>query len=128
MEKEFKTIEKQIEILKNRNLINLAIIRNICAHDEKLYDVRLKYKIPVTIYHDKLEMKKIKGNHTKGIKDLFSIVIILKELLSKENFEEFYKVVISDIEILKKNITSININKILYRKGFLKNYKYLINL
>lgn len=109
-------------------LINLAIIRNICAHDEKLYDVRLKYKMPTTSYHDKLKMKKINGNYTKGIKDLFSIVIILKKLLPKKDFEDFYKFIILDIENLKKSITSININKILYRMGFPINYKYLLDL
>lgn len=109
-------------------LINLAIIRNICAHDEKLYDVRLKYKMPATLYHDKLKMKKINGNYTKGIKDLFSIVIILKKLLPKKEFEDFYKFIILDIENLKKSITSININKILYSMGFPINYKDLLDL
>lgn len=109
-------------------LINLAIIRNICAHDEKLYDVRLKYKMPATSYHDKLNIRKVNGNYVKGIKDLFSIVIILKELLPKKDFKEFYKLLLSDIENLKKNITSIDIKQILYRMGFPYSYKNLLAL
>ncbi len=84
--------------------------------------------MPATSYHDKLKMKKINGNYTKGIKDLFSIVIILKRLLPKKVFEDFYKFIILDIENLKESITSININKILYRMGFPINYKHLIEL
>lgn len=109
-------------------LINLAIIRNICAHDEKLYDVKLRYKISATKHHDDLQIKQAKGNYLEGIKDLFSIVIILKELLSKEDFDEFYKKVISEIEELKNKIKSISIDKVLYKMGFPKNYKKLLEL
>lgn len=32
-------------------LHNLTLIRNICAHDEKLYDIKMKNRIYSTIYH-----------------------------------------------------------------------------
>lgn len=38
-------------------LHNLTLIRNICAHDEKLYDIKMKNRIFNTIYHKKLQIK-----------------------------------------------------------------------
>lgn len=32
-------------------LHNLTLIRNICAHDEKLYDIKMRNRISSTIYH-----------------------------------------------------------------------------
>lgn len=130
-QKEANAVSKKFNIsykILRTYLINLAIIRNICAHDEKLYDVKLRYKISSTQYHKKLQIKQDKGNYTKGVKDLFSIVIILKELLSEKDFEEFYKLIVSNIEELKINIKSINIYKILYKMGFPRNYKRLLKI
>ena len=38
-------------------LHNLTLIRNICARDEKLYDIKMKNRIFNTIYHKKLQIK-----------------------------------------------------------------------
>lgn len=65
------------EILKIY-LTNLGEIRNICAHDEKLYDVSLRFKISSNSYHSMLKIEKVKGNYKNGVQDLFSIVLILK--------------------------------------------------
>lgn len=109
-------------------LMNLGNIRNICAHDEKLYDVVLTKRIHITEYHKKLGLIKKDSKVLNATRDLFSIVIILKILLEQENFYIFYKKLIEEIEILGKNLTTISINKVLYRMGFPKNYKKLLNL
>ena len=36
-------------------LHNLTLIRNICAHDEKLYDIKMKNRISSNIYHKKMK-------------------------------------------------------------------------
>lgn len=63
---------------------NLAIVRNLCAHDEKLYDIRLRKSIANTKYHPLLNIS------NNGYKDLFSIVIMLKMLLEEKGFIKFY--------------------------------------
>lgn len=108
-------------------LQNLTLIRNICAHDEKLYDIKVKSRIFPTCYHERLNIKK-NNKYQYATRDLFSIVIILKMLLEQEQFDEFYKNVIADIEKLDKELVSININKVLYKMGFTKNYKELLNM
>ncbi len=109
-------------------LMNLGNIRNICAHDEKLYDVILKNRINNTNYHKKLNLIKIDGKTAYATRDLFSIAIILKVLLEKEQFNEFYNRIIETIKELESNLLSLKIDKVLYKMGFPKNYKNLLEL
>lgn len=113
--KEFETI-----------LHNLTLIRNICAHDEKLYDIVLKNRIMSTKYHKLLKIESINGNYKIGTRDLFSIVIIMKLLLDKNNFVEFYEKIISEINILNKKLISVEIECVLNKMGFSKTYKRLL--
>lgn len=107
-------------------LHNLTLIRNICAHDEKLYDIKMKNRIYSTIYHKKLNIENINGNYKCETRDLFSIVICLKLLLNKKDFNCFYSKLIGNIQELEKSITTIKIQSILNVMGFPKNYKKLL--
>ena len=109
-------------------LHNLTLIRNICAHDEKLYDIKLRNRISSTIYHKKMKVENKNGNYQYATRDLFSIIIILKLLLEKEKFSVFYIEMINDIEDLKKKLSTIQIDKVMYKMGFPKNYKELLRL
>ena len=109
-------------------LHNLTLIRNICAHDEKLYDVKLKSRISTTKYHKVLNIENKNGNYKLATRDLFSVVIILKLLLEKEDFNNFYAEIIKNIETLEKELTTVSIKKVLYKMGFPDNYKDLLNL
>lgn len=109
-------------------LMNLGNIRNICAHDEKLYDVILKNRINNTNYHRKLNLIKTDGKTAYATRDLFSIVIILKVLLENQQFIEFYNRIIETIKELESNLLSLKIDKVLYKMGFPKNYKKLLEL
>ncbi len=109
-------------------LMNLGNIRNICAHDEKLYDVILKKRINTTPYHRNLNLIKNDGKTVYATRDLFSIVIILKTLLEKEQFNEFYNRIIETITELENKLLSLKIDKVLYKMGFPKNYKNLLEL
>lgn len=122
-----KRFNLQSNILKIY-LINLGNIRNLCAHDEKLYDVILKKRIGITKYHKLLGLEIKDTNTMNGTRDLFSIVIILKILLQENQFNSFYRKVIMCIEKLQSKLLSININKVLYRMGFPKNYRDLLKL
>lgn len=116
--KNFNIIEKRLKSY----LGNLAIIRNLCAHDEKLYDIKLRKGIANTKYHQLLDIS------SNGYKDLFSIVIILKTLLENREFAKFYNILINDLEELKHNIKSVEFIEILDKMGFPQNYKKLLNM
>jgi len=129
--KEQNTISKKYNLRINEFKIilhNLTLVRNICAHDEKLYDIKLKNRISNNIYHKKLKIESKNGNYKCATRDLFSIIIALKLLLEEEQFYKFYTEIIKSIEILKKQLITITLDKVMYRMGFPKNYKRLLKV
>ena len=85
--KEFKFVTEK-ELAQMIDL--LSRFRNVCAHNERLYDYRyLKGEIRTTAVHKKLGLKKKKGYYLQGKKDLFAVVIIFKYLLTDEDFGDF---------------------------------------
>lgn len=129
--KEQNTISKKYNLRINEFRIilhNLTLARNICAHDEKLYDIKMKNRISSTTYHKKLKIANKNGNYQYATRDLFSIVIALKLLLEEEQFNRFYTDIKRSIEKLKKELHTISIDEVLYKMGFPKNYKRLLKL
>ena len=109
-------------------LHNIAIVRNICVHDEKLYDLKLNNAIIKNNIHFNYNLDLQDGKYSNGYKDLFSIIIILKVLLKEIEFKKFYTILINDLEELKENIKSIDFIQILNKMGFPQNYKKLLNM
>lgn len=64
--------------------------RNVCAHGDRFFNYRTKDSITDTVIHEKLHIPQISGRYQMGKNDLFSEVIILKYLLDKEDFRNFY--------------------------------------
>ena len=129
-QKEQNTISRKFNLQISEFKIylqNLTLVRNICAHDEKLYDIKLKNRIYPTKYHQKLNISQ-NDKFLYATRDLFSIIIILKMLLEKEDFYNFYITIIKNIEILKAELITISINKVLNKMGFPNDYKKLLYL
>lgn len=129
-QKEQNTISRKFNLQISEFKIylqNLTLIRNICAHDEKLYDITLKNRIYPTKYHKKLNIIK-NDKFLYATRDLFSIIIILKILLEKVEFYNFYINIIKNIDILQTELITISINKVLYKMGFPDDYKKLLYL
>lgn len=106
----------------------LANYRNLCAHEDILYENRTQKSINATIYHKLLKIKKEDDEYTKGKNDLFALVIMLKQLLSGEDFKNLVYEIDHVIETLNYNIVSIKLDKVLDRMGFPNNWKDLINI
>ena len=129
-QKEQNTISRKFNLQISEFKIylqNLTLIRNICVHDEKLYDITLKNRIYPTKYHKKLNIIK-NDKFLYATRDLFSIIIILKILLEKVEFYNFYINIIKNIDILQTELITISINKVLYKMGFPDDYKKLLYL
>lgn len=109
----------------------LAVHRNICAHDERFYCIRLDhygYDIGDTIYHEKFNIPKINEYYTSGKKDLFAVVIIMKKLLNTEEFHEFIEDIKKQVEELKNCLNTVSIDQVLERMGFPKNWFKINNM
>ena len=104
-------------------LILLSNYRNLCAHEEIVYEHRTERVIPDTNYHEIMNIPKMDGEYIYGKNDSFSIIIIFKILLNKKNF----RLMMKEIELLDGKVDSISINKILDRMGFPQNYIEIIS-
>lgn len=100
----------------------LSNYRNLCAHEEILFDHRVQRKINDTIYHQKLDIPKMDGEYIYGKDDLFALIIILKQLLRKDDFNYMIKELDYEINLLSSKLKSISIGKVLDRMGFPINY------
>ncbi len=82
--KEFKSVsENALETF----LDLLTRFRNVCAHNERLFDYKYyKRGIVDTDIHAKLQIGKRNGQYKKGKSDFFAALIALKYLLSESSF------------------------------------------
>ena len=106
----------------------LANYRNLCAHEDIVYEHRTEKSIVNTLYHDKLNIPKMDDEYIYGKNDIFAVCIILKHLLRKDDFRLLMREVEYEIEKLDGEIDSIPIEKILDRMGIPSNYMELVDL
>ncbi len=124
--------EDQIEISEIYNIPSetlsiylpiLANYRNLCAHEDILYDYKTNRPIPDTTYHNLLNISKLDGEYIYGKDDLFALTIILKKMLSTEEFKLFINEITYEIDVLEGKLKTIKIEKVLNVIGFPTNFK-----
>lgn len=106
----------------------LANYRNLCAHEDILYENKTQKQIEDTIYHQMLDIPKENNQYIYGKCDLFALLIIMKQLLQSEDFKNMVLELENVIQTLNYNLTSIKIEKVLNRMGFPKNWKDLATI
>lgn len=98
----------------------LANYRNLCAHEDILFENKTQKSINDTIYHKMLNIEKINGEYIYGKNDVFALLIIMKQLLRKEEFHNMTLELDNVIQTLNYNLFTIKIDKILKSMGFVK--------
>lgn len=109
-------------------LIILSNYRNLCAHEDIVYENKTERYIEDNIYHEELNIPKMDAEYIYGKNDLFAVIIIFKVLLTDDSFRLMLKEIEYEIEKLDGRIDSIPIEKILDRMGFPTNYMDIIDL
>ena len=109
-------------------LIILSNYRNLCAHEDIVYENKTERYIEDNIYHEQLNIPKMDAEYIYGKNDLFAVIIIFKILLTDDSFRLMLKEIEYEIEKLDGRIDSIPIEKILDRMGFPTNYMDIIDL
>ena len=103
----------------------LANYRNLCAHEDILYENKTQKEIDDTIYHQILKIPKEDGEYIYGKNDLFALVIIMKQMLQTEEFKNMTMELDNIVQTLNYNLSTIKIEKIFNRMGFPINWKEL---
>ena len=98
----------------------LAYFRNLCAHDDRIYNANLpKYLyIPDNDIHAQLNIPKNNEMYAYGKNDLFALLICLKLMLDKDDFNTLCNKVFGRIKSLEKKLFSISIGNIIYVMNF----------
>lgn len=113
--------EKNLE----RYLKNLTLFRNVCAHNERLYNFRLQVDFPDTVLHQKMGIPKIGTQYTQGKRDYFGLVIAFRYLLPKESFKDYKKNLSHLISAFCKTSSRISRNDLLTTMGLPHNWEYI---
>ena len=106
----------------------LANFRNLCAHEDIMYDHKTQRRIDNTKFHQLLEIPVMDGDYIYGKDDIFALVIILKQLLRDEDFNSMMNEIAYEIDILAGKLNCISINKVLDAMGFPVNYKDIMRV
>lgn len=105
----------------------LNIIRNICAHNGILFNIRTVRHLfkDDYIYHEKLKIQKYNNRYVKGTNDLFSVIIILKRIIDNKSFKKMFIKIENLLNDVREEIDDKSFNNLLNTMGFPENYKLL---
>lgn len=93
--------------------------RNVCAHNDRLFDFRTKDALLDRNIYDRLGIPKYKDRYKYGKNDLYAQVIILKLLLADEDFRVF----LHDLKTCFKNHPIYK--EVLVKMGFSENWEQI---
>lgn len=106
----------------------LSNYRNLCAHEDIVFENRTQRLIDDTLYHALLEIEKENGEYVCGKNDLFALVIMMKQMLSDVEFKNMMLEIEHEVENLEYNLKTIPVQKVLDRMGFPENWNQLTNI
>ena len=101
----------------------LANYRNLCAHEDILYENKTNRSINDTIFHLMLNIETVNDEYIYGKNDLFALIIIMKSLLSNTEIKNMVLEIKRNLDNLSMNIKSIPVGKVLDRMGLPENWE-----
>ncbi len=117
--REFNNLsEKQVKQI----LSVMTKFRNVCAHNERLFSYKTKNAIPNLPTHQALGISRKGNTYSKGISDLFAMVISFKYLLPSDDFSKFQNSLENTIDHFISTGKSFHSNDILNAMGFPSNW------
>ena len=124
-----KAIASDFGVTSNQLIVYLPLLanfRNLCAHEDILFEHKTQRVIEDTKFHELLKIPKTNDEYIYGKNDLFAIVIILRQMLRKDDFFMLMSELEYEIQVLSDKLHTIQIDKVLDRMGFPTNYGELV--
>lgn len=127
------TIAKIFDISEN-DLVSLLNIlcktRNLCAHDERLYNYKYQAYTSIndTKYHSQLNIPLINGRYSIGKNDLFAVIIALKSLLNENDYKSFHSKLFSRIMSIQSHLKTITLKDVLESMNFPNNWHNILKM
>ncbi len=106
----------------------LSNYRNLCAHEDIVFDHKSQRVIPDNRFHIMLNIPKENDIYIYGKNDIFALIIILKQMLEKNLFTQMINEIEEEFIDFDNKVDSISNDKLYDEMGFPKNYKDIINI
>ena len=106
----------------------LSNYRNLCAHEDIVFENRTQRIITDTIYHSLLNIPKMDDEYIYGKNDNFALMIMIKQLLTDVEYKNMTLEIEHALNNLKINLKTIDLSKVLDRMGFPENWNQLANI
>jgi len=106
----------------------LANYRNLCAHEDLLYNHKTQKIIPDSKYHYRLDIGKELDEYRYGKNDLFSVIIIFKQMLSDAEFRNLVNELGYEIDILDGRVDILPLNQLLNKISFPSNWRDIVDI
>lgn len=100
----------------------LSLVRNLCAHDERLFNFRSRDYIKTNWVHRQLGGPTNSSGPIYGRNDLYAILICIRLLTSKTEIKKMSSEITKEIKTLEKELKVIDINEVLDKMGFPSNW------
>lgn len=108
--KNFKLSDKVLRQI----IINMTMIRNICAHNDRLFSFHSKFRI---------SFKYIDKDYNSSSVNIYMIMKSIELMLPKDKKRDFNRQINSEIKKLNNSLKTIKINEILNLMGIYRNKK-----
>lgn len=105
--KYFKLSDKLLKQI----LVNLTMVRNICAHSDRLFCYRNKYYIAFKNIDEKYK-------RNNNLTNLYMVMKCMQQLLDEDKYKNFEKLFFREVDNLRAKLNSIDIKDILRIMGF----------
>lgn len=115
-----ETLETYLALLSN--------YRNLCAHEDIVFDHKSQRSINDSRFHIIMKIQNKDEEYIYGKNDIFALVIILKQMLRKNKFEDMMNEIENEFFKFKTDVKSISINKLYDKMGFPENYKDIVKI
>lgn len=112
----------------NNYLVLLSNYRNLCAHEDIVFENKTQRLISDTKYHRLLKIPITNDEYIYGKNDVFALVIVMKQMLKQEEFKNMALEISHALKNLEMNIKSIPITKVMDRMGFPVNWEEIIDI
>ena len=109
-------------------LVLLSNYRNLCAHEDIVFENRTQRLIGDTKYHRMLKIPITNDEYIYGKNDVFALIIVMKEMLKNEEFKNMALEIEHAFKNLEMNIKSVPMSKIYDRMGFPENWMEIIDI
>ena len=109
-------------------LVILSNYRNLCAHEDIVFENRTQRLIDDTKYHRILKIDIMNDEYIYGKNDLFALIIIIKQMLKDNEVKDMALEIEKLLQNLEYNVKSIPIDKVLDRMGFPKNWMDIVEI